>query len=408
MILEKIAQTVAQETSNIIGYPVSISDDKGYLIGTNDPSRVGIFDKLFFEVVKQKKMIQWEAIHVKNLLNIFPGSSAPIIVNNKAIGAIGIIGKADETEKYIQLVKNHIEMLCYQHLKSEIADLETKALDTLMQYIFHFDSKNDNIERITDYGKMIGYNLEIERACIIIDIAALSTNILNTTTNKISLHQLHQELLESIKFHFVEHNEDLIGQANLEQFSIFLATGSKGMDKSFINRIDYKINKVNQFLEKKYGLSAVVAIGNTAKGTQGMKESYDNAIRTLQAGKKTEIHPKIYYYNSWNITLEILTTELPPTLLTQLNKNVDPFINHYNFETLASTFMVYCKSNMNLSETARNLFIHRNSLIYRLEKIKELTSLNISNFEHCILLYIAIKNKIQENQNLQSVSSNAK
>ncbi|WP_445492562.1 PucR family transcriptional regulator [Niallia sp. 03133] len=275
-----------------------------------------------------------------------------------------------------------------------------------IQYIFQFDSKNDNIERITDYGKMMGYNLEIERACIIIEIDALSTNILNTSTNKISLHQLHQELLESIKFHFVEHNEDLIGQANLEQFSIFLATDSKEIDQSFIKRIDYNINKVNQFLERKYSISAVIAIGNPNRG--GMKDSYDNAIRTLQAGKKTEIHPKIYYYNSWDITLEILTNELPSTLLTQLNKNVTPFINHYNFETLASTFMVYCKSNMNLSETARNLFIHRNSLIYRLEKIKELTSLNIANFEHCILLYIAIKNRIQEKQTFQPVGSKAK
>jgi carbohydrate diacid regulator len=83
---------------------------------------------------------------------------------------------------------------------------------------------------------------------------------------------------------------------------------------------------------------------------------------------------------------------LPSYVGERLTDKMDHFFKHVNYTTLSSTFMNYCKCNMNLSETARMLFLHRNSLVYRLEKIKELTGLDYARFDHCLLLYFAIKN----------------
>jgi len=394
MFLEKIAQTVADETSKIIGYQVSIADEKGYLIGVNDPARFGLFDKLSLEVIKQKKMLHWTPRDVVDLPGIFPGSSAPIIVNNKAIGAIGVIGKAEETEKYIQLVKNHIEMLCFQYLKSEMNDLEKKTLDTLIQYIYDFDGQTENEERIMNYGKMLGYDLSKDRVCIMIEIEGLSSNIPASDSSILSLHQFQQELLELLNHHFIWNKESFLGQSNLEQYGLFVAIDAKGIDQAFIKKIDEQMSKLNQFLERKYKSAAIASIGNLGRGVQGIKESYDNSLRALRAGKRTNITPKVYYYNDWAISLEIVTNELPPNMLNELHKKIQPFLNHTNFQTLASAFIVYCQCSMNLSETARTLYIHRNSLIHRLEKIKQLTTLDPANFEHCLLLYLAIKGKV--------------
>ena len=75
----------------------------------------------------------------------------------------------------------------------------------------------------------------------------------------------------------------------------------------------------------------------------------------------------------------------------QLNRIIEPFVKDEQFRELYRTFMTYCEHNLNLSETARHLYIHRNSLIYRLNKMSKLTSLDLSQFEQCLLLYVALK-----------------
>jgi len=46
--------------------------------------------------------------------------------------------------------------------------------------------------------------------------------------------------------------------------------------------------------------------------------------------------------------------------------------------------------NLNVSETARKLFVHRNTLVYRLEKIKKLTGLDLREFDDAITFKVAL------------------
>ncbi|MEC5423300.1 helix-turn-helix domain-containing protein [Virgibacillus sp. C22-A2] len=56
--------------------------------------------------------------------------------------------------------------------------------------------------------------------------------------------------------------------------------------------------------------------------------------------------------------------------------------------------MTYCETNMNTSKAAKKLFIHRNTLTYRLQKVEEITTFDTKCFEHCMLLYLALKNQL--------------
>lgn len=393
MILEQIAQPIAEKTKDIIGYPITLTDEKGHIIGSTDRNRLGTFHRVSSDVLKKGQPICYRPDEVKDLENVLPGVATPIVFNNKAIGVLGIVGDPDEVKKYAQLVKSHVEMMCQESFKLEMNVLESKTLDTLIQYLLHYDNKEES-KHIIRYGHMLGYDLAVDRVCIIIDIDSLSINLSNQNSqfsDKFSLHYLQQELMENVKYVFIDNKQDMISYLNLEQFIILKSVQSK--EKYDFNKtIEHKLQKLNQYLKRKFDLTAAVAIGDLRKGVEGIKESFQNAIKALMAGKKANLMPKIYQYNDWNITLELLSRELTPYLTDKLLHSVSDFINYDNFPTLSSTFMTYCKCSMNLSETARTLFIHRNSLVYRLEKIGELTSLDMANFEQCLLLYIAVKN----------------
>jgi carbohydrate diacid regulator len=58
-------------------------------------------------------------------------------------------------------------------------------------------------------------------------------------------------------------------------------------------------------------------------------------------------------------------------------------------ETLL-TIQAFFENNLNVSETSRKLFVHRNTLVYRLEKIKKLTGLDLREFEDAIIFKVAL------------------
>ena len=58
-------------------------------------------------------------------------------------------------------------------------------------------------------------------------------------------------------------------------------------------------------------------------------------------------------------------------------------------ETLM-TVQSFFENNLNVSETSRKLFVHRNTLVYRLEKIRKLTGLDLREFDHAVTFKVAL------------------
>ncbi|MGG1398549.1 sugar diacid recognition domain-containing protein [Bacillus salipaludis] len=399
--LEDISQTIVENTSRIIGYPISITDDKGYIIGSNDENRLGSFHQASIDVLKRKETICYEYDEVKELNNVLPGVAAPIIINQETVGVLGIVGNPAEVKKYAQLVKSHVELLCHEYLKKEIRILESKSLDHLVHYLLSSDTIED-MGQIIRFGKMLGYNLdkEFKRVCLIIEMDMLSEQLTGThpkIPHTFSWQFLQDNMMDILRHYLIDNKEDILSLLTLDQFILIKAIDAAESLESFNKQLEHKISRMSEYIQTKYQFNARISIGSMKKGINGIKESYEESLKTLIAGKKTNIVPEIYHYNDLNIILELIGTDLPPYIAERLSDKMTCFYQHVNFPTLSSTFITYCKCNMNISETARSLFLHRNSLVYRLEKISELTSLDITNFEHCLLLYFAIKNSKLEN-----------
>jgi len=394
--LEDISQSIADNTSNIIGYPISITDNKGYIIGSTDLSRLGTFHKASIEVLDRKETICYEPEDVKDFHNVLPGVAAPIIINNEPIGVLGIVGSSAEVKKYAQVVKSHVELMCHEYLKKEMSVLESKTLNNLIHYLLNYVDSED-ADYIVRYGKMLGFNLDLKfnRVCLLIEINTTdqSHSIQDEPLpDKFSWQILQNNLVNTLSYYLTDNKEDLLSSLTLDQFILIKTLNEDEPYHLFVKKMEHKIKRMIHYLKIKYNYTATISIGSVNQGIAGIKESYHDSLKALKGGKKTSISPRIYYYNDWNIILELLGDGLNPCLAEKITDKIQDFIHHVNFQTLASTFISYCKCNMNISEAARKLFLHRNSLVYRLEKIKELTSLDYANFEHCLILYFAIKN----------------
>ena len=101
-----------------------------------------------------------------------------------------------------------------------------------------------------------------------------------------------------------------------------------------------------------------------------------------------------------NLGIARLIYQLPTTLCEMFLKEVfkKGSIESLDHETLF-TIQRFFENNLNVSETSRKLFVHRNTLVYRLEKIKKITGLDLREFEDAIVFKVALMVKRYLNSN---------
>ncbi len=391
-ILERIAQDIVEKTSEILQYPISITDNEGYIIGATDRSRIGIFHQPSLEVVKKNIMVDCRS-ELKN--KVLPGISVPIKFNNQVIGVLGIVGDPREVNKYGQLVKNQVEMMCQEAFSKELVELKEKMVEVFVHQIIHY-KENEVDEHILQYSTLLDVDLNSNRVCLLIDIHNLTEKITSKKGNKgllddFSFQYFQREVLDYLNLILIESADDIISVLNIERFIIIKSLPSQQSYSYFIEGLDEKLEKLNSFLERKYQVSAFISVGDISHGIIDVSESYQNAKKAMTIGINSDQDSSIHVYNEREMMLRLLPKELSADYQEKLLNIISALIEHDNYDMLSSTFIAYCKYDMKLSETSRNMFVHRNTLIYRLERIREITSLNTGDFKQCMLLYTAIQ-----------------
>ncbi len=136
--------------------------------------------------------------------------------------------------------------------------------------------------------------------------------------------------------------------------------------------------------------SVFVGIGTVAPHLRDLAKSYKEAQIAIEVGKVFDTE-KRYIINYENLGIGRLIYQLPTTLCEMFLQEVfkkNP-IDALDQETLF-TINKFFENNLNVSETARKLFVHRNTLVYRLEKIKKLTGLDLREFDDAITFKVAL------------------
>ena len=135
--------------------------------------------------------------------------------------------------------------------------------------------------------------------------------------------------------------------------------------------------------------TVVVGIGTVAMHLRDLAKSYKEAQIAIEVGKVFDTEK--YVINYENLGIGRLIYQLPTTLCEMFLQEVfkkNP-IDALDKETLF-TIHKFFENNLNVSETARKLFVHRNTLVYRLEKIKKLTGLDLREFDDAITFKVAL------------------
>ena len=247
---------------------------------------------------------------------------------------------------------------------------------------FYYDEKYDRSNFIKNIilDNILPGDIYLKARELYFNSDVLRTVVLIRTveSNDVSVYDILQNL-------FPDKTKDFV--ININETDIALVKETKPSIEP--RHIENLASTIADTISGEFYTHVVIGIGTTVDNLKDLARSFKEAQTALEVGKVFDTEKSISSYDSLGIARLIyqLPTALCETFLKEVFKRGS--IESLDQETLF-TIQRFFENNLNVSETSRKLFVHRNTLVYRLEKIKKITGLDLREFDHAIIFKIAL------------------
>lgn len=371
-----MAQNIAKSTSEVIGYGVLVTDEKGVIIGCNEEKRVGEFHPPSIRVMQENRPMATSCVDAENYLNVLPGYTLPIQFFDRVLGSVSISGFPEEVVRYGLLVQKQAEIMLREQAFLESNLLRERALRDLIENVASFDPRNGNEEFILMQAKELGFNLSRCRAAIVIEM--------NKWSNE-AAESAFQRMFREAKTSFSNPRNVICPQENYRVTILLSPSSDRDPEKVY----EAAETLSNDFLDsiKSKEIYADVSVGFSGFDLKGLARSLTSARNSLRLAKQLGIKGII---RAEKFTGESLLDSLPAGVKDDfVSRTLKGLDSRNDYEEMKETFLAWCESPFASGNVADRLAMHRNSLQYRLKKIRLLTGKDPWNFKDAFELWAA-------------------
>ena len=346
----RLFQGVLHQMRDVIDRVVGVVDDTATVIACSDLSKIGqVNEFVSMELTDSAEAFARDGYTYKSFGN-----------HSGADYAVFVEGTDDVATKYAGLLSISLSNL--KQFSDEKYDKSNFVKNVILDNILPGD--------VVLKARELHFNAEVSRTVFLI-------RILNASD--ISAYDVIANL-------FPEKSKDFV--FNITEADLVLVKEIKqGTDPRELEKL---ARSISDTLAGEFYTKCVVGIGTPVANIKDLARSFKEAQIALEVGKVFDTDKAIVSYD--NLGIARLIYHLPTTLCETFLKEVfkkKGSIESLDAETLF-TIQKFFENNLNVSETSRKLFVHRNTLVYRLEKIKKLTGLDLREFDHAIIFKIAL------------------
>ncbi len=376
---KQLAQQIVERTMSIIGCNVNIMDAKGKIIASGDEDRIGEIHDGALLALSQERTVDIDEQVTKNLHGVKPGINLPLRLDGQIVGVIGLTGNPLHLKEFGKLVCMTAEMMLEQAQLFEMLAQDARLKEEL---ILNLMAADDITPAMTEWANRLGVDLSVSRVVCIIEV---DTGHLSIDAISNELHQL-QNLLN------YPERDNLVAILSLTQIVILKpALNAYGQwdVQNHMERVHLLVSRMNE----QTSLNVRIALGHYFAEREGQGNSialsYQTAKTTLEVGKARFPEQRIYNYQE--LILPVLLNQLKDGWQRrELARTLEKLKRADKNGLLIKTLLAWFEHHMQAAATAQALFIHRNTLEYRLNKISELTKLDLNHTDDRFLLYIAV------------------
>ncbi|MGL5669609.1 MAG: sugar diacid recognition domain-containing protein, partial [Shewanella sp.] len=393
---QHIAKQIVSRTMKIIGHNINVMNGLGVILGSGDPKRIGSTHEGALLAIAQNRNVELSEEVASGLHGVKPGINLPLHYQGQIIGVIGITGDPAELTHYGELLKMTAEMIVEQANQQDQLQWENRQREEFILQLIK--AQTDDDEQLHRWAKQLDIDISLPRVAAIIEVSEKqSTPTQQKSAAFTSLAQSEQsadernprvsEILKQV-LHLLQNPDrgNLIAMTSMSQLVILKPAflDGKQWDPELENQ---RIDKLLQRLPAQMDLHFKIALGHFFPEKGGIARSYQTAQETLNLGK--QLNPEGTKYLFEDYSLQVLLSGLkhdwrgqalasPYQQLAKADKNGQ----------LRKTLAAYITHFGDAQQCANALFIHRNTLRYRLDKIQQLTKSDIHSLHGLLSLYL--------------------
>lgn len=350
-IPRETAMQIVTEISGLIDQQVNMMNENGVIIASTDKARIGTYHAAASRIISDKM----EFLSVSDDSE-YEGSkrgiNLPVMLEEKILGVIGITGEYHEVGRYGQIVKKMTEILLRENYLSEQKALDSKIISRFFND-WLYDTELEYSTSLIERGKHFGIDIVRPRRVLVAELAD-----------------------------FAKYRDSVDGQQMIDNINRMVRRVTEGMPGGIFTKTESSMvclvydcsddkmrtfaNNLQTSIKNFYGQHICIGIDEPAH-TIGL--GYERAKKALKAIQNSS--GSICFYN--NITFELFMDEIRLGSKEEYIKQVFYGCSISEINNWIKLLQVYYKNNGSISKTSERLYIHENTLQYKLKRLKHLT-----------------------------------
>lgn len=359
MNIYHIANKIINVIKDMIDEQIIICDTKGVIIASTNHERVGDYHEGSVLVIKNKEPLMITESLMIGLQGVKTGINLPLFYNKSVIGVIGITGEIEKVKPFGEIVRKMTELLIHENNYYEQIEFEHRSVENVVFDLLR--SKKVN-RPLLDRAETLGITLDGTKQVIILVI-----NEINST--------LQNQLWQYLKY-LIPEKDILIRWGNNRLFWMHTLSSKRNQIKP-----DF-LRTLQKDCESNFPIELHIGIGDTATAGD-LYRSYEEALIAINY---VSVNTRISFHK--DLQLELCLQDISNNIKKEyIHRTIGNLIDH---KQLLYTLHVFIEYESSLQKTADALFIHINTLHYRLSRIHQFTGLDPKRFKDLTNLYLAI------------------
>jgi carbohydrate diacid regulator len=364
MLSQHIAEKIRAKVGSLLNRELSVVSPQGMVMASNDPSADEMIDL---------DQTPW---------------AIPFNYGGQTAGFIVVAHQLSNHEEITPLVRSIAELVMHQSILIEQIPKQEERLD---KFIYDLLNRPLGDEPLMAAEARL-FDIDLNRARIVIviyvDDPVLTSGFSDPTSDReLRIARYKAGIARGLKSFYTTSFDNIVAYIGQNKFCILKDLSNHGSPlEENLEAFKKSINTIYDIIKGELKLPTSVGVGNYHPNLIGLRQSYNEAISAIELGSQMWGTDRIYRIDDFGVVAPLLSgideknIYFSRELLDRLGENSE----------IIQTLEAFFNYDMSLTRTAEALNIHRNTLVYRLDRIAETLNLDPRQFDDAVQIRLAI------------------